>query len=386
MKIALLQFYSKNPTPVYDELARVLRKHGHTVWVGTPDADGDLAWHNGTAVVHRTRGAGFPTIPLLRPVARRLRYLLFLFRLRKDLRRFRPDIAQVNKTTYGGVLPRFMPAAIRFVYDVRQPGLWAQDTPAGRAANTRVIRRLRRNSRSGYDLACYASEAVASRILGPQWRRWAAITPIGVDPQFLSYRRDEALPEPGTRPVRFLYVGSLLPGKRLEGLLDAARVLRKETRAFQLVLMGPGDESGHYRKIIAAMGLEQQVEIHSPVPYRDVPQVVSGYDVAVAFVPDIEDWLYQVTLKVLEYRALGVPILATDLPPNREIVLDGVNGVLAANAPDEFSQGMKRFVTDPVFLGKCRRQALEMREGRTWEDVARVHEEDVYRRVMKARS
>jgi glycosyltransferase involved in cell wall biosynthesis len=186
--------------------------------------------------------------------------------------------------------------------------------------------------------------------------------------------------------VRFLYVGSLLTGKRLEGLLQAANVLRASTDRFRLTLMGPGDGAEHYCGLAASMGLEHLVDIRPPVPYREVPHVVSGYDVAAASVPDIEDRQYQVTLKVLEYRALVVPILASDLPPNRDVVLQGVNGVLAKNDSTEFAAGMRRFVEDRSFLAACRSRALAMREGRTWEDVARVHEEDVYRRVMRARA
>ena len=67
MHILLAQFYSSQPTPDYDKFAAEMRARGHVVWVGTPNAAGDIEWHNGEAVV-ATVGAG--RLPLPRPLAR----------------------------------------------------------------------------------------------------------------------------------------------------------------------------------------------------------------------------------------------------------------------------------------------------------------------------
>jgi glycosyltransferase involved in cell wall biosynthesis len=382
MKIALLQFYSKNPTPVYDELARVLRTAGQTVWVGTPDENGDLAWHDGSRVFHRTRGPGRTRAGarFLRALSRRLAQILFILRVRSDVVRFAPDIVQVNKTTYAGLLPWFLPPGCRMIYDVRQLGLWGEESIKGRFANWRVVRRVRRNSTRGFALACYPSELAAVRILGAEWRRHAVITPIAVHPEFLEFPLPPAGRAKGDERVRFIYVGSLVAGRRLNVLLDAADLLRQSSRAFELALIGPGDGASAYKDQVSRLGLQEYVRILPPVPYRSVPEIVSGYDVAIAYVPAIEDWRYQVTLKVLEFRALGLPIIASDLPPNREVVEDGINGVIAGNTPEAFCGAMKRFF-EPGFLASCRSRALTMRQGKTWADVARVHETDVYSRV-----
>ena len=51
MHILLAQFYSSQPTPDYDKFAAEMRALGHVVWVGTPNAAGDVVWHDGAAVV-----------------------------------------------------------------------------------------------------------------------------------------------------------------------------------------------------------------------------------------------------------------------------------------------------------------------------------------------
>jgi len=93
--------------------------------------------------------------------------------------------------------------------------------------------------------------------------------------------------------------------------------------------------------------------------------------VALAYVPELPaDWMYHPTLKVLEYRALGLPIIATDFRPNREIVENGVNGLLVENTPESIAAAMLRYICDPGFLARSSAEAQSRRAGLPWNNVA----------------
>ena len=112
-----------------------------------------------------------------------------------------------------------------------------------------------------------------------------------------------------------------------------------------------------------------------PVPYETVPYEVLAHDVCMAYVPEKpEDWKYYPTLKVLEYRALGVPTIATTIEPNLDYVEDGVNGLVVPNDPAAFADAMFRFVVDSTFRVRCSANATNMRQGITWRDVALMYE------------
>ena len=135
--------------------------------------------------------------------------------------------------------------------------------------------------------------------------------------------------------------------------------------------MGYDASEGYYAAAIRRLGLEERVSILPPIPYEQVPAAVLGYDVALAYVPELPaDWMYHPTLKVLEYRALGLPIIATDFQPNRELIEDGANGLLIANTPQSIAAAMLRFVCEPGFLAHSRAVAEARREGLTWDVVA----------------
>jgi len=159
----------------------------------------------------------------------------------------------------------------------------------------------------------------------------------------------------------------------------------QETNEFQVDFVGPDEAEGYYHDLVSELELNSVVTIKPPVAYKDVPEVVSTYDVALAYIPSLPEWRYQPTLKILEYRALGMPILATDFGSNRELVEDGVNGLLVQDSVEGLAEGMLRFVTDRDFLKRCDANARVMRQGTTWSQVADMYEQDLYLRCLVAR-
>ncbi|MGA9117512.1 MAG: hypothetical protein WB626_12110, partial [Bacteroidota bacterium] len=187
MRIVLFHFYSQHPTPVYAELADKLRARGHCAIIGMPGPGGELVWREGEKVVGRERGPAYGRVrvPLLGGIWDRAVQLLFVLRIRRSIRRLRPDVVQVNTMRYCALLPPGMPESIRFVYDVRQLGLWGDATLKGRLRNRRTLASHRRRARWFYPVSCFASEQAARRVLGRDWRRRGRLAPVGVDRKFL---------------------------------------------------------------------------------------------------------------------------------------------------------------------------------------------------------
>ena len=385
MHILMMQFYSNAPAPDFHEMAVALRSWGHTVWVATPNAIGDLEWQDGEHTVAIQPGpARLPQsilrFHLLAKIATRLVNVWFMLRVRAFVRESGAEIVQVNPREYACVITMFMPDRMRFVLDVRQPGEVAGDDLIGRLQNWKSRMRLRVNASVFYDHACFATEAAAHRILGNRWSRWATVHRVGQDPSFLAYHWNDKDERKGPAPVSFIYVGTLSKVRRLEHVFSALKWLLSKTTDFHVDFVGPDEACGYYQTLIGQMGVGPVVTIKPPVPYREVPKLIAAYDVALAYVPPLPDWRYQPTLKVLEYRALGVPAIASDNEPNREVIQDGVNGLLIEDLVESLGEAMLRFIMDRDFLWRCKTNARSMRQGRTWSDSAKLYEQAVYMR------
>lgn len=369
MHILLAQFYSSQPTPEYSNIAAETRALGHTVWVATPNAAGGVDWHDGQRIVATLPGFGHSRWP--RAVRNRLAKIAMFFKVRRFLTRTPADIVQVNAHELFRLLPLGAPRrAKRYILDVRQVNEQHGVGVLGRAKAA-----LQNNTRSLYsrfifDHTTFLHAAGARHVLGEAWSRWASVVPMGVNRQFLTIRRPAAPAGPG-RPVEFIYIGRLTRRRRLERILDAAAIVRRETDALRIVFLGYDASDGYYAERIRQLGLGDVVEIRPPIPYEQVPPVVAAADVALAYVPEQPaDWMYHPTLKILEYRALGIPIIATDFLPNRELIEDGGNGLLVENTVESIAAAMRRYVCEPGFLDHSRAVALGGREGLTWDAVA----------------
>lgn len=381
MHIALFQFNDK-PNPVYQIIAGELRERGHRVWWGSLNQARQVQWHDGQRVVAIVPGpAALPAallrLPLLASMLNRLVFLAFMLRLRAFFGQHQPDIVQVNTSSlfWLWVLPLFQPDTMHFLMDFRQINQRETSSPIRRLQNAweNLVRRIIIST--VYDRACFCHAAGAKKILGEQWAKRASVVPVGVKPHFLTAPHPASSSAADEQSVRFIYIGTINSVRKLERIVLAAQQVRAHTEQFELVLIGPDVNPGYYQRMIRDLGLEQTVRIEPPVPYERIPDVLLHYDVALAYVPDMPvDWHYYPTLKVLEYRALGLPIIASDNEPNRDIVQDGINGLIVQNTAEDIARGMLRFVGERAFLESCRAHAQQMRQGTQWGEVVSMYE------------
>lgn len=370
MHILLLQTYSTQPTPAYEKIASELRAIGQDVWVGTPNQSGDLEWHDGKQIVARS-AASNPKLRL--PLISKAQIKLAKYRqVRRLIRHTQPDIVQINSNDlYYLFVPWAMPPETRFILDYRQI-----NEQFGAGIYGRLKAWLRNKSRDFFsrfifDHSTFLHPAGARKVLGERWAKWSTVVPMGVDAQFLTATRDRIEPETPDRVVKFIYIGRLAQRRRLELILEAADQVRHQTDRFRIAFIGHDTSEGHYNKIIKQLQLEEFVSIYPAIPYEDVPQAVLSHDVALAYVPELPvDWQYHPTLKILEYRALGIPVIASDFLPNRELVRERENGLLFQNNSNSLAKAMLMYINDPNFLARSLTVAQNMREGLTWNMVA----------------
>ena len=125
------------------------------------------------------------------------------------------------------------------------------------------------------------------------------------------------LSEPMRTPKRVVFVGRFAPEKNIPFLLRAFAEVPDAT----LILVGSGPETETIESGIAALGLEERVEIVSWT--SDVPAVLRDADVFV--LPSLyEGW----PLVVLEALAAGMPVVASDVGSIADMFVDGESGYL----------------------------------------------------------
>lgn len=120
--------------------------------------------------------------------------------------------------------------------------------------------------------------------------------------------------------------------------LAIAPELRSRLR---LVLIGDGPLRGECQAILAAAGVADLAWL--PGERGDVPEVMRGLDSFV--LPSLAEGISNT---ILEAMASGLPVIATDVGGNADLVAAGVSGeILPAADPETMAQAIVHFAADP---------------------------------------
>jgi glycosyltransferase involved in cell wall biosynthesis len=153
------------------------------------------------------------------------------------------------------------------------------------------------------------------------------------------------------------YAGHLYPWKGVDVFIRAVERL-PDTRG---IIVGglPGEpDLDRARDLARRIGVEQRIEFTGQVEPSQVPSLLAQADVLVLPTVDTASAIYTSPLKLFEYFAAGRPVVASDLPPVREIVRDGENAVLFKPGDSEsLAAAIRRVWQDEQFAERLARTA-----------------------------
>jgi glycosyltransferase involved in cell wall biosynthesis len=204
------------------------------------------------------------------------------------------------------------------------------------------------------------STGVASYLDGrPEARGRIHVLPNGVDPARFP-RRVRSLRPAGEFVVGF--VGTLKPWHGLDVLVDAFAQLRRTRADARLLIVGDGPQRIALERRLAELGLREAARLTGAVSPSQVPILLSGVDAAVAPYPHL-DRFYFSPLKLFEYMAAGLPVVASAVGQVAEMLEDGVTGLLCPPGdPGALAAALARVAEDTRLgdrLGRAARaQAL----------------------------
>lgn len=244
----------------------------------------------------------------------------------------------------GGDVPGFLPGELGTYHRLTLPvirALWRD--AAAIVANSEGLRRTAQAGLPGFEIQ---------------------VIPNGVD----TVRFAPAAGERPPGPPRLLFVGRLSAQKNLLTLLEALASLRGRVEG-ELVLAGDGPERERLAQRAAALGLGKRVRFAGWVGRDELPGLYRGADLFV-----LPSWDEGMPNALLEAMASGLPVVASRIAGNEELVREGVNGYLVA--PDDtagLAERIARLAAQPDLrrrMGEASRAAAVARD---WGPVAAAY-------------
>jgi len=196
------------------------------------------------------------------------------------------------------------------------------------------------------------------------------VLPNGVDPsRFNPSIAPARSPMPGTFTIGF--VGTLKPWHGLDVLLDAFTLLYARDSGARLLIVGDGPCHSELTATVAARGLLDVVQFTGAVEPATIPAWLRAMDVAVAPYPKLANFYFS-PLKVYEYMAAGLPVVASRIGQLAHLIDNGNNGLLCEPGDAQaLAAALARLRADGPLahqLGKNAQQTIAREH--TWDQVA----------------
>lgn len=163
-----------------------------------------------------------------------------------------------------------------------------------------------------------------------------------------------------------LYVGSLIPRKGLNYLLEATAKIVGEVDEAVLVIAGEGPMKGYLRRFVEKKKLNRYVRFLGEVGDEALPKIYNCADVFVS--PSLQEGQ---GLTLLEAQASGVPVVAFKVGAVPETVIDRETGILVDVDADELASAVLWLLRDEEMRIRMGKRGVEnVKKNFSWEKCA----------------
>jgi glycosyltransferase involved in cell wall biosynthesis len=245
---------------------------------------------------------------------------------------------------------RGVPLVVTYHCDVEIP------SPLGSAIETLYRRSLGASTlrRAARVIVTTRTYAATSRTV---WRHNPVVIPNAVDihrfdPAVDGMTVRQRLRIPPDRPM-VLLVGRIVAHKGIEHFIEASRYLP----GVQFVIAGEGTHLETMERFAGRLGVNDRVRFLGRVSQENLPRVYAACDLFV--LPSVSR-LEAFGIVALEAMATGKPVVVADIPGVREVIEDGVEGLLTDPVnPQDLADKIRRLVEDPALRQEMGRRGRE---------------------------
>jgi glycosyltransferase involved in cell wall biosynthesis len=230
--------------------------------------------------------------------------------------------------------------------------------------------RLAEKVRSAHVVICISDFARSQLMAHVDETHWSKLRVIhcGIDPESFTAERDR-----NTDGLEFLSAARLTQAKGHVVLLQALELLSRRGLAVRLTIVGEGPKRGELEQLARELGVARRIRFEGAVGRERIHEYYRRAD---AFC--LPSFAEGVPVVLMEAMAMELPVVATDVMGVRELVEDGVNGLLVRpSRPDLLADAIELLAKDADMrrrLGAAGRETVkrEFDVGRSAEQIHQV--------------
>ena len=178
------------------------------------------------------------------------------------------------------------------------------------------------------------------------------------------------------RKIKLLAIGRLIPRKGFQYLIEALpEVIKNSKREFEVEIIGSGPYYGHLKELVRKHKIENKVKFLGLVEYENLIKYYQQADILIN-----ASYGEGMPLVVLEAMATGLPIIATNVAGNEELVKD--NGIIVrARNPKELAGALIKVLNNDGLRKNMGKNSLKIIKDYSWSRITEKYIE-LYKRAI----
>jgi len=149
---------------------------------------------------------------------------------------------------------------------------------------------------------------------------------------------------------RVVYLGTLAKVRRMETLIQAMQAVVRQVPSAHLFMIGDGNHPSERAFLEAEaerLGLRNHVTFTGFLPMEDAWKIVKSAQLCVSPIYPTPTLRAGSPTKLVEYLALGKPVVVNDHPEQSEIIADSGGGLCVTWSPEAFADAIVRLLQNP---------------------------------------
>jgi len=187
-----------------------------------------------------------------------------------------------------------------------------------------------------------------------------SIMPNGIDLSFFTSKN--------SREQKIVFSGVMYHHRGLEMLFDAIPRIIESLPDAKVVLLGEGPEMQKLQSIVDEKKISKNVDFKGWIDRIDVPDHLSSASIAIGPLQLTPTTEKSIPVKVLEYMASSLPIIAKTGSVSDDVLKDDTNGYFIQDA-DELAEKAIKLLQNPDLIEKMGNTSRVMVQKFSWENI-----------------
>lgn len=168
---------------------------------------------------------------------------------------------------------------------------------------------------------------------------------------------------------KVVFSGAMYHHRGLDILLDAAPEIVRQVPDVRFVFLGSGPENDKLKEIVAQKNLQNHVSFEGWIKREKIPSYLSEGTIGIGPLRSTTVTKNALPIKVLEYMAASLPVIAMENTLPEDVLVDGKNGFIVSDAAGLTQKIIFLLQNDEERI-KMGRNSLEMVKKFDWTNVA----------------